>query len=75
MSQNTARISEIIDNAKISPYQILILTLCFLIVLLDGFDTAIIGYIAPALREEWQLLPAQLSPTLARDCSACCSAA
>jgi len=62
MSQNTARISEIIDSAKISPYQILILTLCFLIVLLDGFDTAIIGYIAPALREEWGLLPAQLSP-------------
>jgi AAHS family 4-hydroxybenzoate transporter-like MFS transporter len=63
MSQNTARISEIIDNAKVSPYQILILSLCFLIVLLDGFDTAIIGYIAPALREEWGLLPAQLSPT------------
>lgn len=62
MSQNTARISEIIDNAKVSPYQILILSLCFLIVLLDGFDTAIIGYIAPALREEWGLLPAQLSP-------------
>lgn len=62
MSQNTARISEIIDNAKISPYQILILSLCFLIVLLDGFDTAVIGYIAPALREEWGLLPAQLSP-------------
>lgn len=62
MSQNTARISEIIDSSKISPYQILILSLCFLIVLLDGFDTAIIGYIAPALREEWGLLPAQLSP-------------
>ena len=62
MSPNTARISEIIDRAKISPYQILILTLCFLIALLDGFDTAIIGYIAPALREEWGLQPAQLSP-------------
>ncbi|HGE6663243.1 TPA: aromatic acid/H+ symport family MFS transporter, partial [Serratia marcescens] len=62
MSPNTARISEIIDRARISPYQILILTLCFLIALLDGFDTAIIGYIAPALREEWDLLPAQLSP-------------
>ncbi|CAI2047650.1 hypothetical protein [Serratia ficaria] len=47
MSQNPARISEIIDRAKISPYQILILSLCFLIVLLDGFDTAVIGYIAP----------------------------
>lgn len=62
MTQNTARIGEIIDNAKISPYQIIILTLCFLIVLVDGFDTAVIGYIAPSLREEWGLLPAQLSP-------------
>lgn len=62
MSPDTARISEIIDRARISPYQILILTLCFLIALLDGFDTAIIGYIAPALREEWGLHPAQLSP-------------
>lgn len=61
MSPDTARISEIIDRARISPYQILILTLCFLIALLDGFDTAIIGYIAPALREEWGLHPAQLS--------------
>ena len=66
MSPDTARISEIIDRAKISPYQILILTLCFLIALLDGFDTAIIGYIAPALREEWGLHPAQLSPPSAR---------
>ncbi|HEK1767491.1 TPA: MFS transporter [Pseudomonas putida] len=62
MSQHTARIGEIIDNARISPYQIIVLTLCFLIVLVDGFDTAAIGYIAPALREEWGLLPAQLSP-------------
>ena len=74
MSPDTARISEIIDRARISPYQILILTLCFLIALLDGFDTAIIGYIAPALREEWGLHPAQLS-RLRRGCSACCSAA
>ena len=71
MSPDTARISEIIDRAKISPYQILILTLCFLIALLDGFDTAIIGYIAPALREEWGLQPAQLSPPSAQGCSAC----
>ena len=70
MSPDTARISEIIDRAKISPYQILILTLCFLIALLDGFDTAIIGYIAPALREEWGPA-AQLSPPSAQGCSAC----
>uniref|UniRef100_A0A653BDG7 Uncharacterized protein n=1 Tax=Ectopseudomonas oleovorans TaxID=301 RepID=A0A653BDG7_ECTOL len=51
MNQSTARIGEIIDNAKISPYQIVILSLCFLIVLVDGFDTAAIGYSAG--REEW----------------------
>jgi AAHS family 4-hydroxybenzoate transporter-like MFS transporter len=62
MNPDNARIGEIIDNAKISPYQIVILALCFLIVLVDGFDTAVIGYIAPSLREEWGLLPAQLSP-------------
>ncbi|MGH8332844.1 MAG: aromatic acid/H+ symport family MFS transporter, partial [Pseudomonas fluorescens] len=62
MNPDNARIGEIIDNAKISSYQIVILALCFLIVLVDGFDTAAIGYIAPSLREEWGLLPAQLSP-------------
>ena len=71
MSPDTARISEIIDRARISPYQILILTLCFLIALLDGFDTAIIGYIAPALREEWGPQPVELSLAFGAGCSAC----
>ncbi|MHC8366916.1 MFS transporter [Pseudomonas sp. ZT5P21] len=62
MNPDNTRIGEIIDNAKISPYQIVILALCFLIVLVDGFDTAVIGYIAPSLREEWVLMPIQLSP-------------
>ncbi|MCY1285969.1 3-hydroxybenzoate transporter MhbT [compost metagenome] len=62
MNQSVVRIGEIIDSAKVSPYQVVVLTLCFLIVLVDGFDTAVIGYIAPSLREEWGLQPAQLSP-------------
>ncbi|NQD94063.1 MFS transporter, partial [Pseudomonas sp. CrR25] len=62
MNGKTANIGEIIDNSKISPFQIVVLVLCFLVVLVDGFDTAVIGYIAPALRQEWGLLPAQLSP-------------
>lgn len=62
MTPRTARIGDIIDNAKISTFQITVLALCFLIVLIDGFDTAAVGYIAPALRDEWGLTPAQLSP-------------
>jgi len=36
--------------------------LCFLIVAIDGFDTAAIGFLAPAIRVEWNLTPAALAP-------------
>ena len=42
--------------------QITIVVLCFLIVAVDGFDTAAIGYIAPALRAQWGVTPAQMAP-------------
>jgi len=38
--------------------------LCFFIVLLDGFDTAAIGYIAPSLVTEWGLSKPALAPVL-----------
>ncbi len=31
------------------------LVLCLLIVMIDGFDTAVIGYIAPSLIHEWNM--------------------
>jgi len=39
-----------------------LLVLCFFIVAIDGFDTAAIGFIAPAIRADWGLSPAQLAP-------------
>lgn len=62
MHQRSAKVSDIIDAAPLSLYQVAILSMCFLIVLIDGFDTAVIGYIAPSLREEWGVLPTQLAP-------------
>jgi AAHS family 4-hydroxybenzoate transporter-like MFS transporter len=55
-------VTRFIDEAPLSPFQILIVVLCFLVVAIDGFDTAAIGFIAPAIRSEWQLSPAQLGP-------------
>nr|WP_314584842.1 aromatic acid/H+ symport family MFS transporter [uncultured Pseudomonas sp.] len=54
-----------IDGHKISRFQLLIVVLCFLVVAVDGFDTAAVGFIAPALRAEWGLAPAQLAPLFA----------
>lgn len=60
--QERVRVRDLIDQHRLSGYQVLVLALCFGVVLLDGFDTAAIGYIAPALREDWQLKPSQLAP-------------
>ncbi|CAL8476987.1 MFS transporter [Caballeronia sp. S22] len=45
-------------------FQKRVLLMCFVIVLLDGFDTAAIGYIAPALLGEWHLAKPALAPVL-----------
>lgn len=57
-------VEALLDRAPFGAYQWLIFVLCFLIVLLDGFDTAAIGYIAPSLMSEWQVPKTQLAPVL-----------
>ena len=44
-----------IDAEPVSSLQKRLLFLCFLVIAIDGFDTAIIGFIAPAIRAEWRL--------------------
>lgn len=58
-------VQQFIDEHPFSRFQKLILILCFLIVAIDGFDTASIGFIAPAIRAEWHLTPASLAPLFA----------
>ncbi|HTT11563.1 MAG TPA: aromatic acid/H+ symport family MFS transporter [Burkholderiaceae bacterium] len=55
-------VTDVINRYPLAPFQILIVALCFLIVAIDGFDTAAIGFLAPAIRAEWNLGPAQLAP-------------
>src|SRR5262245_40856128 len=54
-----------IDGHPVSALQRLLLLLCFLVIAIDGFDTAIIGFIAPAVRAEWGLSVGQLGPLFA----------
>jgi MFS transporter, AAHS family, 4-hydroxybenzoate transporter len=54
-------IQEFINERPFTRFQITVLMLCFLVVAADGFDTAAIGFIAPALRAQWNLTPPQLS--------------
>lgn len=61
-SPRTIDVQTFINSHKLSATQIVTLLLCFLIVAVDGFDTASIGFIAPAIRAEWGLDPAHLAP-------------
>ena len=52
------------DSRPISRVQVLVAVLCGLVVLLDGLDTQVVGYLAPALAKEWHLSRAALGPVL-----------
>jgi AAHS family 4-hydroxybenzoate transporter-like MFS transporter len=55
-------VTEFIAGHRLTPFHVLIIALCFLIVAIDGFDTAAIGFLAPAIGAEWQHTPAQMAP-------------
>lgn len=48
----------LIERSKFGPLQLTVVALCALVVLLDGFDTQAIGYVAPRIIEEWGVAPA-----------------
>ena len=57
-------VQHFLNENPFSGYQWLVFALCFFIVLLDGFDTAAIGYIAPSLIKEWGVTKPALAPVL-----------
>lgn len=57
-------VQSFLNTHPFSRHQWLIFAMCFCIVLLDGFDTAAIGYIAPSLIKEWGVERAALAPVL-----------
>ena len=60
--KTTARIniSQVIDNSRISRFQIGVFILCALCLLLDGFDVQAVGYVGPSLIQDWHISRAEL---------------
>jgi MFS transporter, AAHS family, 4-hydroxybenzoate transporter len=63
-SRPAVNVQTFINEHPFSPFQGFIFLMCFAIVLLDGFDTAAIGFIAPSLLGEWGLAKPALAPVL-----------
>ncbi len=51
-----------IDQQPVGAFQIKLLLTCAAVLLLDGFDTTAIGFVAPSLAKEWGLTKAALGP-------------
>lgn len=67
---NVVDVKAWIDARPVSRFQWNVLLLCFIIIMLDGYDAAVMGFVAPALIEDWGISRAEMGPILGRPCSA-----
>ncbi|AUT76288.1 MFS transporter [Paraburkholderia hospita] len=58
----TPDVQGFIDQSRIGLRQLRLIALCIAIMLVEGYDTTVIGYIAPLLRQQWHLQPQNLGP-------------
>jgi AAHS family 4-hydroxybenzoate transporter-like MFS transporter len=61
----SVNVQEFIDQRGLGSFQIQVVALCALIVLIDGFDTQAIGYVAPAIVKSWHVQRQDLAPVFA----------
>lgn len=54
-------VQAIINALPFSTLQRKVLAICFGVVAIDGFDTAVIGFLAPSIRAEWGVGPSALT--------------
>ncbi|STT82813.1 4-hydroxybenzoate transporter [Klebsiella pneumoniae] len=61
---NVVDVKAWIDTRPVSRFQWNVLLLCFIIIMLDGYDAAVMGFVAPALIEDWGISRAEMGPIL-----------
>jgi AAHS family 4-hydroxybenzoate transporter-like MFS transporter len=59
---NTIDVGEVIDNSRLSRLQLLVLVMCGLCMIIDGFDVQAMGYVAPTVIQQWGINKSDLGP-------------
>ncbi len=52
-------VNEVIDNARFTRFHWMVMCLCALLLIFDGYDLFIYGVVLPAIMKEWGLTPLQ----------------
>ncbi|MGF6367993.1 AAHS family 4-hydroxybenzoate transporter-like MFS transporter [Paraburkholderia sp. RAU6.4a] len=61
---NRINVREFLDSQRFSPYHGIVTVLCFLAMLIDGFDNLLMGHLAPAIKASFDLEAAQVGPLI-----------
>ncbi|AOJ85251.1 4-hydroxybenzoate transporter (plasmid) [Burkholderia sp. MSMB0856] len=59
---NKLNVSELINDGRFGIYQLMMVSLCALCLVMDGFDVQAMGYVAPVVIREWGIAKETLSP-------------
>lgn len=57
-------VQQLIDSAPIGPLHVRIVVLCALVLMLDGYDLAAMGFALPAITKDLGIAPAEFGPAL-----------
>jgi len=58
----TIDVAAVIERQKLNRFQVVTFALCTVFLFLDGFDSQVIGYLAPALVRDWHINRVALGP-------------
>jgi AAHS family 4-hydroxybenzoate transporter-like MFS transporter len=61
----TLDVAKFIDERDVGSFQILVLALCFIVMIIDGFDAQAVGFVAPLISTEWGVAKASFGPVFA----------
>jgi AAHS family 4-hydroxybenzoate transporter-like MFS transporter len=62
MSVAEADLDGVLDHAKLGSFQTVIIALCALMIMIDGFATQMIGLVAPAIAADWGVPASAFGP-------------
>ena len=62
MESRNSSIARELDSLPLGAFQICIITLCGLVVMIDGYHTQVIAFLAPAIAQGWGVHGAQFGP-------------
>jgi MFS transporter, AAHS family, 4-hydroxybenzoate transporter len=63
--ERSVDVARFIDDRGVGRFQILVLILCFVIMIIDGFDAQAVGFVAPIISVAWGVSKASFSPVFA----------